>query len=35
MPVMLSDDDEDLEEEVGPAGRLLAGTKTRVRIETV
>jgi len=36
MPGILSDDDEDLEEEDDPAGRLLAGTKTRVlRIETV
>ena len=31
MPGILSDDDEDLEEEDDPAGRLLAGTKTRVR----
>lgn len=31
MPGMLSDDDEDLEEEDDPAGGLLAGTKPRVR----
>ena len=31
MPGMLSDDDEDLEEEDDPAGGLLSGTKARVR----
>lgn len=31
MPGMLSDDEEDLEEEDDPAGGLLAGTKPRVR----
>ena len=35
MPGMLSDDDEDLEEEDNPAGRLLTSTKTCVMIETV
>lgn len=31
MPGMLSDDEEDLEEEDDPAGGLLSGTKARVR----